>query len=92
MGRAVGAGDYVQQVVHPVAQINIQHPRRAVQYLRPGRFALVGVAGGVLLAPIGFGLADAQPPQATVGQPMAQELAHQIGGNVQTVSVEKARV
>ena len=77
-------GDDVHQPVNTVAQIHIHRPGIGIQYLRPGGTALVGVAGGVGGAAVGFGLRD---PQGLAV--VHQQLPHQLRGNIQGVAVIK---
>ena len=72
------AGDDVQHPMDAVAQIDIDGSSVGVEDFCSLGAALVGVAGGVILAAVGFRFRDTQTAFRTVRHPVYQYFAHQI--------------
>ena len=56
LGVPGGSGDYIEKVIHPVAEVNIHNAALGEKHLGARGPAPAGVAGGVLLAIVAFGL------------------------------------
>ena len=54
LGAFCGAGDDIEHLVDPIAEVDIGHPSLTVHDLGTGRSAVTGMARGVLFAQIAF--------------------------------------
>ena len=73
-----------------VAEVDVDGPAGAVEHLGALRAAAVRVAGCVLLAAVDFGLGDEEAALAAVGIAAHQDLAEQLGRDIERVTGEKS--
>ena len=66
LGAFGGAGDDIEHLMNPIAEVDIGHPALTVHDFGAARPAVMGVARGILLTQIAFGFGDASADHGAV--------------------------